>query len=127
MLFYFIYNLYMEYEKIILNLIDRVTILEEKVNLLENGKSYNSDSLKASKKYRHLSNYLTNSNNNTVILKFAEIEKIIDFELPDSAKKYRQFWANTTTHSIALSWLSVGYETVDVNMDLQTVVFEKKE
>ena len=117
----------MEYEKIILNLIDRVAVLEEKVYQLENVKVYTNESLKASKKYRHLSNYLTNSGNKNVILNFSEIEKIIDFKLPDSAKKYRQFWANTTTHSIALSWLSVGYETVDVNMDLQIVVFEKKD
>ena len=52
---------------------------------------------------------------------------LIQFELPDSARNHRPFWANTTTHSIALSWLSIGYETVSVNMDKQIVVFEKTE
>ena len=122
-----IYILTMEYEKILLNLIDRITILEEKVENLENSKFQENEAFKTSKKYRHLSAYLATSNSPSVILKFEEIEKILGFELPDSAKKHRPFWANTTTHSIALSWLSVGYETVDVNMDQQIVVFEKKD
>jgi hypothetical protein len=45
--------------------------------------------------------------------------------LPDSAREHRAFWANTTSHSIALSWLSVGYKTVDVNLSSELVVFEK--
>ena len=117
----------MEYEKIILNLIDRVSTLEEKVEKLEKIKFQEIDSFKTSKKYRYLSDYLSSSNKKSVSLTFKEIEEIIDFELPESAKKHRPFWANTTTHSIALSWLSVGYETVDVNMDSQTVVFEKRD
>ena len=58
-------------------------------------------------------------------LTFSQIENAIGFSLPESARQYREFWANTTTHSIALSWLSVGYKTVDVNLANETVVFER--
>ena len=121
----YIYN--MEYEKTLLDLLERVKTLEERVRTLENSQISDMESIKTGKKYRKLSNYLLASNNQSIILKFNEIESIIGFKLPESAKKYRPFWANTTTHSIALSWLSVGYETVEVNMDLQLVVFEKQE
>lgn len=117
----------MEYEKTLLDLLERVKTLEERVRTLENSQISDMESIKTGKKYRKLSNYLLASNNQSIILKFNEIESIIGFKLPESAKKYRPFWANTTTHSIALSWLSVGYETVEVNMDLQLVVFEKQE
>ena len=56
---------------------------------------------------------------------FGDIEKAIGFSLPDSAREHRAFWANTTTHSIALSWLSVGYKTVDVDLEKEIIVFEK--
>ena len=58
-------------------------------------------------------------------ISFEDIEKTIGFSLPDSAREHRAFWANTTTHSIALSWLSVGYKTVDVDIEKEIVVFEK--
>lgn len=119
----------MEYEKLILSMAERITDLEERVSALEKGNMslQVAEASKGSKKYRYLSEYLSNSNQKSVTLSFSEIEKILQFELPDSARNHRPFWANTTTHSIALSWLSVGYETVSVNMDKQVVVFEKTE
>ena len=59
-------------------------------------------------------------------LSYSEIEDILKFKLPDSALTHRTFWANTTSHSIALSWLSVSYEVVEANLEEQYVVFEKK-
>lgn len=108
---------------------ERITDLEERVSALEKGNMslQVAEASKGSKKYRYLSEYLSNSNQKSVTLSFSEIENILQFELPDSARNHRPFWANTTTHSIALSWLSVGYETVSVNMDKQIVVFEKTE
>lgn len=118
----------MEYEKLILSMIERITDLEERVSALEkrNMSLQEAAASKGSKKYRYLSEYLSNSNKKSITLSFSEIEKILQFELPDSARNHRPFWANTTSHSIALSWLSVGYETVRVNMKKQIVVFEKQ-
>lgn len=119
----------MEYEKLMLDMMERITTLEEKVDALEKGNvsMQDAESSKGSKKYRFLSEYLLNSNQKSVTLSFSEIEDILQFSLPDSARNHRPFWANTTTHSIALSWLSVGYETVTVNMEKQIITFEKTE
>lgn len=119
----------MEYEKLILSMVERISVLEDRVTALEkeNTALQEADAAKGSKKYRFLSEYLSSSNQKAVTLSFSEIEKILQFSLPNSARNHRPFWANTTTHSIALSWLSVGYETVSVNMKSEIVVFEKIE
>lgn len=118
----------MEYDKIILDLMSRVVTLEEKVTKLENGnvQSIESESLSGSKKYRFLSDYLFASSKDRVTLTFREIEDILKFKLPESATVHRAFWANTTSHSIALSWLSVDFLVVEVNLEKKYIIFEKK-
>ena len=121
----------MNYEKTILEMFERIVQLEEKVSVLEKSLSSNSvakeqkDEYKESKKYRFLSNYLKDFGGNSIKLTFSEIEDILQFNLADSAKKHKEFWANSTSHSIALSWLSAGFKTVEVNLVEEFVVFEK--
>ena len=118
----------MEYDKIILDLMSRVVTLEGKVTKLENGnvQSIESESLSGSKKYRFLSDYLFASSKDRVTLTFREIEDILKFKLPESATVHRAFWANTTSHSIALSWLCVDYSVVEANLEEKYIVFEKR-
>ena len=120
----------MEYDKIIIDLLNRIVNLEERVTELEKNettnKSSNVELPAGSKKYRFLSDYLLESEQSQIKLSYAEIENILKFKLPDSAKTHRAFWANTKTHSIALSWMSVNYEVVEVNLEEKYVVFEKK-
>ena len=121
----------MQYERLILEMLTRIAILEEKVANLENSsvEKMQVDTNKTpsiSKKYRLLSDYLHNSEKKKLTLTFEEIEQILGFNLPSSAYNHRAFWANTTSHSIALSWLGVGYETVEVDKDKKIVVFERK-
>lgn len=118
----------MDYDRIILEMLDRIKTLEEEVAALKNGKTTESngnDEMKSSKKYRRLTEMLVAADGKPVSLTFSDIEKAIGFPLPSSAKEHRAFWANTTSHSIALSWMCVGYKTVDVDIDKETVVFEK--
>lgn len=121
----------MDYDRIILEMLDRIKALEEQVEKLSDKKTAEQNQqtdpakMKVSKKYRRLSELLDMSGSRSVTLTFGEIENAIGFALPDSAREHRAFWANTTTHSIALSWLSVGYKTVDVNLSRETVVFER--
>ena len=121
----------MDYDRIILEMLDRIKTLEEQMAELRgsagtvSNEQSNITEIKASKKYRRLTELLGTSHERTVSLTFDEIEKTIGFSLPRSAREHRAFWANTTTHSIALSWLSIGYKTVDVNMNMETVVFER--
>ncbi len=75
-------------------------------------------------KYRSLAEYLLASGENRVVLSYSQIEDILGFRLPDTAKKYKQsYWANTETHSYAMSWLAVGYKArVDTENDIVTFI-----
>lgn len=118
----------MDYDRIILEMLDRIKTLEDEVAALKNSKTAESsgkDEMKSSKKYRRLTEILVAAEGKPVSLTFSDIEKAIGFSLPSSAKEHRAFWANTTSHSIALSWMCVGYKTVDVDLDKETVVLEK--
>ena len=124
----------MNYERIILELLERIQVLEEKVARLESqpnsAVTTPSDAAEAAhknitSKYRGLTEYLLKSNADKVALTYPEIEKILGFPLPESARKHmRAYWSNTETHSYALSWLSIGYRT-RVDIEKSTVIFEK--
>ncbi|MBE7090297.1 MAG: hypothetical protein E7363_00035 [Clostridiales bacterium] len=124
----------MNYERIILELLERIQVLETKVAKLETQSSSVctnlSDTTEIShknitSKYRRLTEYLLKSKADRIILTYPEIEKILGFTLPESAHKHmRAYWSNSETHSYALSWLSIGYRT-RVDIEESTVIFEK--
>ncbi len=121
----------MDYDRIVLEILNRISILEEKVSALESKQTkHDTNQVNytqgVSKKYRFLSDYLHNSNEDVINLSFTDIERILGFKLPNSAYVHRAFWANTTSHSIALSWLNVGYETTEVDLVNKFIVFERK-
>ena len=116
----------MDYDKIILELLNRIVTLEEKVDRLESVQPRETELPSGSKKYRFLSDYLHASNQSRIKLSFKEIEDILQFKLPESAAVHRAFWANTTSHSIALSWLCVDYSVVEANLEEKYIVFEKR-
>lgn len=118
----------MEYEKVIVDLLQRIVKLEEEVENLKSS-SVNNVGVQlpsGSKRYRFLTDYLCKSPQSSVKLSFEDLEEIIKFKLPDSAFEHRAFWANTKSHSIARSWLCVNYRVVEVNMSERYIVFEKK-
>lgn len=125
----------MDYNRIILELLDRIKSLEERVAELENHslKQQVSNNVVVDKtsfggqKYRALTNYLNNSDKNQIKLTFNEIENILGFSLSPSAYNNRANWANSTSQSLACSWLKANYKTVEVNMEKQYVIFEKQE
>lgn len=124
----------MNYETIILELMNRVQILEKKVGDLETQKNpqpfseFDEDNdFKVSAKYIELTNaLLRKKDEESICMTFSEIEDVLGFQLPASARQHRAFWANTETHSIALSWMSADFETVDVNMEEEKVTFLNK-
>lgn len=125
----------MDYNRIIIELLDRIKALEERVSLLESGtqeeQSKNVVSAKTSnssgQKYRLLTSYLKNSNKKQVKLTFDEIENIIGFSLSPSAYNNRANWANSTSQSLACSWLKANYKAVEVDMIQKYVIFEEQE
>lgn len=123
----------MEYSQIMLEMLERIKVLENKVKMLEEKMENSSESQiqstvkvdKISAKYRPLTEYLLSSKETRITLSYSQIENILGFTLPDTARNFKQaFWANTFTHSYASSWLAVGYKT-RVDVDKDTVTFVK--
>ena len=59
---------------------------------------------------------------------FCEIEAIIGFELPASARLHRSWWSNRgggNGHGQALVWSTAGWKTAAVNMDDETLLLRK--
>lgn len=74
-------------------------------------------------KYDALSQFLKHSTGK-VELQFADVEEVLGFQLPASARKYAAWWSNSRgTHVQATAWLAAGYETDQVDLAQQTVRF----
>lgn len=80
-------------------------------------------------KYQRLYEYLCSLPAQEWRTSFGEIESIIGFELPSSARRYRPWWANqgrSSGHSQALAWNAAGWETAQVDMDAETLLLRRK-
>jgi hypothetical protein len=77
-------------------------------------------------KYSTFGEHLLTIERDQVTLSFSDIETILGFSLPKSARKFRTWWANDTTHSHALNgWLLVGWRVYKIDMDDQYVRFRR--
>ena len=56
---------------------------------------------------------------------FADIEAILGFELPDSARLHRPWWRAGSGHSHAFAWQAAGWTTRAIDLDRETLVFER--
>jgi hypothetical protein len=76
-------------------------------------------------RYQPLHDHLVSQGDPLVRLTFPQIERIIDASLPDSARKYRPWWANESagTHVHARAWLDAGWKTRNVDLASGTVEF----
>ena len=80
-------------------------------------------------KYQRLYEYLCSLPAQEWRTSFGEIESIIGFDLPSSARRYRPWWANqggSSGHSQALAWNAAGWETAQVDMDAETLLLRRK-
>ena len=70
-------------------------------------------------KYAPLAEHLASLGTDVVDLSFTEIEGILNFELPRSARKYPEWWANSRsndTHTSALLWSDAGWQVDSLNL-----------
>ena len=61
---------------------------------------------------------------------FDEVEAILGFRLPDSARLYRPWWSNQRKgggHSHALAWQAAGWRTSAIDLEAETLVFRRTE
>ena len=80
-------------------------------------------------KYQRLYTYLCGLRTKEWRTSFGEIESIVGFELPPSARLHRPWWANQSSgngHSQALAWSVAGWETADVDMDSETLLLRRR-
>ena len=59
---------------------------------------------------------------------FEEIEEVLGFSLPPSARCHRPWWANQKnvgSRSQALAWTAAGWKTSEVDMAAETLVFKR--
>jgi len=82
--------------------------------------------MKPDSKYQPLLEFLQQSNQDEVILTFAEIEEIMNDTLPDSAHKKRAWWSNRSKGALqASAWMEAGYRVEDVDFEQQRVTFRQ--
>lgn len=77
-------------------------------------------------KYRRLKEYLFNSKEKIIKLKFSQVEDIVGFDLPESAYLYRAWWANSS-HNALRVWVPIGWYVSDIDFNKKYVEFEKRE
>ena len=59
---------------------------------------------------------------------FSEIEAIVGFSLPPSARLYREWWANQlkgSSYRQSLAWNVAGWETAEVDVVAETLLFPR--
>jgi len=79
-------------------------------------------------KYQPIHLWLRGSTSTAVIATFAELENILGFQLPLSAKAHRQWWGNERVHhrhTYGRAGLDAGFETEAVDVDKETIVFRR--
>lgn len=77
-------------------------------------------------KYSRLTDHLQSLDSNEWHASFKELEKILGFLLPESARRYPAWWANDARQGRqANAWLSAGWKTEDLNLTGETVSFRK--
>ena len=78
------------------------------------------------RKYQKLYEHLASIEGSEWRTSFGEIECIIRAPLPPSARNHRQWWENDGKHSQSVAWTAAGWETADVNLGAETVVFRRR-
>ena len=80
-------------------------------------------------KYQRLYSHLCGLSGQEWRASFSEIESIIGFELPPSARLYRPWWSNQKGgdgHSQALAWTMAGWETAEIDLESETLLLRRK-
>lgn len=78
--------------------------------------------------YQRLYEYLRDRYANRVVLTFGEIEDLLGFPLPESARLLREWWGGadpTARRSVQADSWTLARRTATVNMAAQSVVFER--
>lgn len=79
---------------------------------------------RAMSKYDPLKRHLLRQSHDEVRMTFRELETILGFTLPPSARKHPPWWSNNVgTHVNAAAWREAGWRTVRVDVPGERVTF----
>src|SRR5205085_7986630 len=78
-------------------------------------------------KYEPLAAYLNEERENVWVASFAEIEAVLGFSLPPSARDHREWWGNQRGggHSQAKGWQDAGWQVWKVDLQAKRVEFRR--
>ena len=77
-------------------------------------------------KYEPLGQFLKKQKRNHLKMSFAEIESLIGAKLPKSSKSHRAWWSNNPSNNVMTKqWLEAGFETENVELEAERLVFRK--
>ncbi len=78
-------------------------------------------------RYQRLYSHLCSLPDREWRLSFTDIEAVLGFELPVSARMHRPWWSNQIDrHSQAIAWMAAGWETAEVDVRGETLLFRRR-
>ena len=78
-------------------------------------------------KYRPLTEHLKRDGHDRVPMTFTDIERVIEGHLPPSSRTHRAWWSNNPSNNVMTkAWLTAGYETEQVDIAGESLVFRRK-
>lgn len=77
-------------------------------------------------KYEPLKSYMAQTGVSRIRLTFQQVEEILGFSLPPSARKHPEWWSNHTKgHSHSRAWVDEGWISLDVDVAGGSVTFAR--
>lgn len=79
-------------------------------------------------KYEPLATHLESADASEWSATFAQVEQVLGFPLPPSARKHREWWSNQAGagHSQARGWQDAGWQVWKVDLQVEQVVFRQR-
>jgi hypothetical protein len=80
-------------------------------------------------KYDRLASYLAKLACDEWCAEFREVERVLGFRLPRSARTYQAWWSNqhSSGHAQSTAWQSQGWRTANLDLTTQTVSFVRQQ
>lgn len=80
-------------------------------------------------KYEPLAAHLESASADQWSATFEQVERVLDFHLPPSARKHREWWSNQAGagHSQARGWQDAGWQVWKVDLAAERVIFRRVE
>lgn len=110
-----------------LELISRLPLMQSEVPEHSRPSTGTPTGKGADGKYSPLAHHLAAQTNDHLTCTFQDIETILGFELPPTARgtHARSWWANTTTHVQGRAWLDQGWRTANIDPRNETLEFRR--